>query len=160
MAWSSPVTDWAATDYFNVADWERIHDNAAYINAQITSVLGYTISTVTISDPTTSTVINATWLYNLNTLITNINRMRSWLVQYYRAYLGSDLSDQLKDDYVAGVAAVTPNYATVNQWENFLLVMYNMLDAWTPPTLSGAISLGGGGNLEFGGGGNIEFGGG
>lgn len=157
MAWTTPVTDWTATDYFNVADWERIHDNALHVNGLITSVLGYSISIVTISDPTTTTIIDTTWLYNLNTLIANINRMRAWLSQYYSDYL-SDISDLLKEDWQAGLGVQSPNYATVNGWENTLLIMYNMLDTWSAQTISGNLDLGGGGSLELGGGGYLELG--
>lgn len=35
MAWIQPKTDWVATDYFNVEDYNRINGNVAHLKAYI-----------------------------------------------------------------------------------------------------------------------------
>jgi hypothetical protein len=157
MAWTTPVTDWESSDYFNVADFDSIEDNALHVNGLFVSELGYSISSAAVTGPTTSTIGDEDALYQLNTLLENIERMRSWTALYLSEYLAGTLP-MINTNWEIGNDVPSPNYNSANSWENTLLIMYNILNTWTPPTLSGDLELGGGGSLELGGGGNLELG--
>ena len=61
MSWITPKTDWVYTDYFNVADYNRIKDNLLYLCDQI----GYV---TTLESITSDYIPTTTFFHNINNL--------------------------------------------------------------------------------------------
>lgn len=160
MPWTTPVYDRDNTDYFNVADWTRIYNNASYVNGLFTSALGYDIFFLTITAPTITTIGGQSFLDNFNNLARDIEYMRYWAHHFLARYMADPLNDEIKQDWQIGVSAAAPDYSTINLWEYSLYIIYTVLNSWADPTLSQYISFGQGGTIQFGSGGFIEFGGG
>ena len=164
MAYTTPVYDRSQSDilaqnskaYLNVADWTRIYNNAVFVSGLFTSEIGYTPTFNTQSLPTTVTVFTKS---QLNLVLANIERMRLWGYNYLGSYIFPDaLFVEIKDDWDEGHQVSAPNFSHVNSWEYVLDVLYNILNSWTPPTISGDLELfGGGGYVELIGGGNFEL---
>ena len=164
MPYTTPVTDRDQDDidaqnskaYFNVADWERIHDNAQHVNGLFSSALGVSLSFIVLDDPIAATYFHSVGQFNL--LFENIERMRAWARNYLADYLSTSLANALKTDWQAGAGVPVPNFENINEYESVIDVMYVTLNAWSAPSLSGNLDLGGGGSLELGGGGFLELG--
>ena len=164
MTYTTPVYDRTQADitaqnskaYLNVADWIRIYDNAEWVNDLFLSAIGIDINFDTQADPTTSTVPDKTdWL---NLLTGNIEVMRLWAYHYLGSYIFPDsLFVEIKDDWLDGYENNAPNFSHANSWEYVLDVLYNILNTWTPPTVTGNIEFVSGGDIELVGGGNLEF---
>lgn len=73
MAWTTPKTDWAATDKVNAADYNRWKNNLAYIRDFAYELFG-DFSTVTLYDDKTRTFVPlASELNALETILDQIN---------------------------------------------------------------------------------------
>lgn len=124
MAWVSPVYDRTAADianktskaYFNVADWQRIYDDALIVRNEIQTAYGLTITFTTLTAPTMTTIPNAT---AINSLALNIERSRA--ACGLPAALGVAV---IKTNWPGGVNAAAPDYLTVNDWERDLHLMH------------------------------------
>lgn len=117
MSFTNPIMDRSATDitnrtakaFFNVADWVRIYNNAQAAQALIQALNEISISFTTVSAPTTLSMAQAA---AINTLCQNIENIRA----------GSGLPAipgiaELETAWATGQRATSPNYITVNQWE-------------------------------------------
>jgi hypothetical protein len=125
MKYINPIYDRTATDitnktakaYFNIADWIRIYGNAEICNYVVTWMLGIGITFTTIGEPTITTIPSVT---DLNTLLTNIERMR--LESGLPAITGLKT---LSTTWLSGTSAIAPDYDDVNDWEkNIHLIIY------------------------------------
>jgi hypothetical protein len=115
--WLDPITNHVATDPFNVADWTRIHDNAAEVAALFDALsITYTPLTVLVApDITTIPVVE-----DINSLFGN--------VEILRAVSGLTLTP-IEDEYVAGMEEISPDYVAFNWVETCLLALYNWATA-------------------------------
>jgi hypothetical protein len=119
MSYTTAITNRTATDitnrtskaYFNVADWNRIYNNAQLVNALATIKLNQAILFTTLSEPTISTIPSIT---NFNALLANIERVRLAMVGLIPSLI------EIKNDWIAGVNQSVFNYTHVNQWESAL----------------------------------------
>lgn len=129
MAWVTPITDRGPTDvssptpagkgYFNVADWTRIDGNVAVIKAMLDAADYLDIPLYSLTLPDITTIPDVT---DINEFVENIERVRisSCLP------LGIGLV-MLNYAYIGGANAIVPNYETVNDWENNLLLIYTAI---------------------------------
>ena len=131
MTWTTPIYDRVLSDvttptakgYFNVADWTRIYDNAAYVNAEILTNTGHTVTFTTITAPTTS-IDPTTIITKFNTLLANIEAMRLYVNLH-----GASISAMTNLVYTAGAGEIAPSYIDVNQWEYILYQIKIFTDA-------------------------------
>ncbi len=129
MSYTDPVTDRTLADitgktakgYFNLADWQRIYNNALALNALIASVYGVTVEFTAIAEPTITTWPSVT---DVNALLVNIENMRAYL----SVPDGIGLLD-LKTDWLAGGSVDAPDYENVNEWERQVDLMLNAIAA-------------------------------
>jgi hypothetical protein len=127
MSWVNPIIDRTSADilartvkaFMNVADWTRIHGDTTEIQAQITSLLGLTVTLTTLTTPAITHFPAAA---EINALIANIEAVR----------VGACLPVTtgvvvLKHDYLDGNGAVAPDYLAVNGWERNLSLLHSLL---------------------------------
>ena len=154
MAYTTPITDRGLADitaqnskaFFNVADWTRVYGNSLEVNTLLATNI-YTLSFDTLTTPTTA---NIPTVSEINTMLSNIERMRLWASIYLSDYITDPLFVEIKDDWLAGQSNTAPNYINVNSWEKVLDLLNDYLDPFTPPTLSGnLLSLTTGGDFEM-----------
>lgn len=133
MAWSTPKTNWVSTDYFNIADYNRMKNNIAYLNGYATKVQGSTVTLPsTIPSRTASSMLYASDMNALTTDITYINSL------YAKETIGSFRT------YEAVGKSMT--YTELNQLEKAMLIIYNKyrkVTDFTLDTASLAWSVGG-----------------
>lgn len=106
MAWTTPKTTWVYTDYFNVADYNRIKDNLLYIANAINHS-----ATLPIVDYTY--VPNTTFFANVNILV----------VTLYELMTGADCG--LRTVFYENNSAWDAE--ELNKIERLTYVMYRML---------------------------------
>ena len=113
MAWATPKTDWTATSYFNVGDYNRIKGNLNYLQTLINQVYRpVTISNMG-ADKTYSDYIYAD---EFNLFETNLETMKNWIVN-----LG------IGNGIIYSANAPTFNFTELNRIESAMLLMYNNL---------------------------------
>ena len=134
MAYTTPVTDRTAADiaarnskaYMNVTDWQRIQNNADYLNDWMDTLVG-----VTFPFPNLGTAVN-TWIlraeYELNPLLEVIEGMRLWAATYIPELVSDPDFVEIRDDWLSGPSGQSPTYIQVNDWEK---VMDILNDAFT-----------------------------
>lgn len=163
MSYTTPVYDRTQSDiaaqnskaFLNYTDWIRIYDNAEWVNGLFTSEIGYSLQFDELTDPTTASIPAKTFL---NTLLENIERMRYWSNAYLSDYINDPLFVEIKDDWDEGHAVASPNFTHVNSWEKVIDIMFNVLNTWTPPVISGNLELlGSAGDFELIAGGGLEL---
>jgi hypothetical protein len=119
MAWITPVTDWAITDYFNFADWERIDGDVDVVKAMLDAAGYLDIPLNTLVTPTIYTIPTAD---DINDFVENIDRVR------VSACLPPALGlVELNYVYIGGANETAPDYADVNDWERDLELIYDNL---------------------------------
>jgi hypothetical protein len=133
MSWVEPITDRTVDDirartakaFLNVADWQRIVDNADVLAALILSVWGRVVVLGSLTPPTAVTVPTA---QDINDLVTNLNLLRTDLHLMRVSALAA-----LRCDYAGGTRSDGVNYATVNAWEWLEYTVKDAIDniVWT-----------------------------
>ena len=127
MSWISPIYDRVLSDVttptakglFNVADWERIYNNAELMHTSVGEFLGIEIPFDTITSPTTSTIPSAG---DINTLLTNINR----IITAFNPFINYSIN-VLRCNWLEGNAN-SPNYENVNDWEYALYAIHEGME--------------------------------
>lgn len=113
------VTNRTAKGFLNVADWQRVYNNAQVTKALVDFLLSISITFDTLTEPTITTIPTVS---ELNTLLANIDRIR--INSALPAISGLV---EIKDDWTAGSSADTPTYLDVNDWEQVLNVIFTMI---------------------------------
>lgn len=124
--WSTPKTNWVATDFINYYDYERIRNNIGYLH-DFASMLY--VGTDDLTDMVTKTGFsNYAYASEWNALETNLHRVFSNIVTVKS--IGNRMTF-----YDNGA---TPTYEELNRIESAILNMYNTLtgQASGRPTLS------------------------
>ena len=122
--YTTPVYDRTLADvvaknskaYLNVADWQRIDNNAQETVSFVNLALGGSLTLSAIAAITTASIPDTD---DLNDIAGNIELMRAWVDTNF-TITDPDFTE-VKDDYVSGAK---PNYASANQWEKVLDIMY------------------------------------
>jgi hypothetical protein len=125
MNYQAPVTDRAAADitgrtakaFINMVDWARIYSNAQFIHTLLETISGYG---VTFNAITAWTVTTIPTVAEFNILLANIERLR--LASNLPAITGFT---EIKDDWIAGTAAESPDYVDANLWEFVIDTIYH-----------------------------------
>lgn len=110
------ITNRTAKAFMNVADWQRIYNNAQMADTLVSFLLSTGITFDAIADPTITTIPTVT---QLNTLLANIERVR--VASGLPAITGLV---EITSIWTAGSAANAPDYLDVNTWEQVLSIIY------------------------------------
>jgi len=165
MAWSTPVTDRTLQDvtlgtekaFINVVDLNRILENTDVVYDLFVSELGITL----LYAPLSPLVKDRGYIpskADLNAMLGNIENMRAWGRNYLWKYLQPDPGFVAIDHaWNDGKTAAAPDYTDANTWEHVLLSLYTILSDWTPPVVSGNLTLQSGSDLELIGSGYLEL---
>ena len=124
MRYTEPITDRAQSDidnltvkaFFNVADWQRIYNNAQVAKALLDFLFSINITFDTVTEPTIITIPTVT---QLNTLLANIDRLR----------IESNLPaitelNEIASDWKEGSGAPSPDYLDANEWEQVIDLIF------------------------------------
>ena len=115
MAWTTPKTDWNATDYYNYGDLNRVEANTQHINDLLESI-GYTPAITGIDTSRDNTDI--TFYDDLNRIETNINNLST--SSYEPLTWENPVTDwQSLDNF---------DYNDANRLEGNLLGLYTMVN--------------------------------
>lgn len=126
--YQNPITDRTAEDvtnktvkaFFNVADWQRIYNNAQVTKSLVDFLLSINI---TFNSVATSTITTIPTAASLNTLLANIN-----LIVTSKNNLPAIAGlTTLKDDWAEGTGADSPDYLDANEWETILDLILSMV---------------------------------
>jgi hypothetical protein len=125
MRYIAPVTDRSAADianktakaFFNVADWQRVHNNAQVTKALVDFLLSINVTFDAVIEPTIATVPTVA---QLNALLGNIDRLR--IESSLPAITGLA---EITSDWQSGTGANAPDYLDANEWEQVLDVILN-----------------------------------
>ena len=129
MSYTTPVTDRTYADiaarnskaYFNAVDWQRIKNNELVTRNLAEILLSISVSATMIADVTTASIPNVS---TVNALLTNIENLR--LAVAGESITGT--STEIKDDWAAGMSAVSPTFADVNLWESTLHAIWTYIN--------------------------------
>lgn len=135
MAWETPKTNWRATDYFNLNDWNRIKNNLVYLADEIQaagvtrpSVLDLTLTRDTMS------LVTVQLANRLETTLKNVKNALHSIVPAKKTWYARTSVSYTQN----------PNYEDWNRWEATIQQIYtdiqNMKSAWV---YSGEINCGG-----------------
>lgn len=113
------ITDKTSKAYFNISDWERINTNTDVVLAFENFIQGLSIAVVELTAPTITTIPLVT---AINQLIENIETIRT-----NSGLPTLEEIEELKDDWIAGIQHIAPDYENVNQWEKNLEFIYKYL---------------------------------
>ncbi|MBK8467725.1 MAG: hypothetical protein IPL32_18075 [Chloracidobacterium sp.] len=127
MTYITPITDRSENDiksrtakaFFNVADWQRIYNNAQVTKTLVDLIQGGSILFDTLPSITITTIPTVT---ELNTLLANIERIR---VEANLPAIPGLTS--IFAEWGEGVGSESPDYLDVNEWEQVLDLIYNLV---------------------------------
>lgn len=133
MAWQTPKTNWQATDFFNIEDWNRIVGNIEYVKS-LCPELYPDFSIASISEKTYSDYLYAR---EINDIENNIYKINSSTYP---------LKVDGQKNWVSNANA--PSYVDFNRWESIILRIKESLEGQLEclPRLS--FILGTGGDLQ------------
>lgn len=110
--------------FFNVADWDRIEDNAIAVREVLVNQFGILVTfTGTTSAPAITSIPDVD---DFNRLLENIEQLRQAALSVMPALTASAVTH----DWVAGVAQDAPDYTDVNHWEEVIDIINNLLDIY------------------------------
>lgn len=143
MSYTTPITDRTHADvlarnskaFLNVADWNRIYNNARLANALAVIELATPIAFDPVSEPTIATIPTASWP---NTMLANIERLRLEMVALIPTLT------EIKDDWEGGAHKPVFDYQYVNQWERTIDAIWEYFDGSdldVCPTLAANLTL-------------------
>ncbi len=107
----------------SVDDWGRVYGNIEYINAEILTITGHTVSFTAITAPTTAKD-PTTLVAIFNTLLANIEATRVYLNS-----IGASVTAIVTLVYTGGAGTRAPKYTDVNEWEYCLAQLKLAADA-------------------------------
>lgn len=150
MSYITPVTDRAQSDidalnskaYFNVADWQRIYNNARLMIDVANILGGFSLGWDSLTDPSTTSFPSVT---DFNTLLENIELAR-------QAVDIPEAQTAIKYDWVAGLDYPSPNFNHVNQWESVIDAIWVYYDGGSIlacPTLTSNLTVLTGNNAVY-----------
>lgn len=105
--WVDPKTNWVATDYFNLADWQRIVNNGLYVY----SFIGATFSW---EDCTLADTMALPYYDIVNKLETNLLNLSTSPNIVKVGFTPTTWKPRTADDYVRN-----PSFEDFNRWEQF-----------------------------------------
>ena len=109
MAWTTPKTNWTASDYFNYSDFNRIKNNIVYLAAMPNPAVSITAMG---NDRTVSSFPYAD----------DFNKFQRNLFT-----IGEAVGIGYHNFPMFYINGPTPTYANLNQIESFILTLYNEL---------------------------------
>lgn len=123
MSYTTAKTNWIASDYFNVVDWNRIYNNSHLASALAAILRAETIVFDVVAMPAISDNPQTAG-GKLNTILANIERLR--LAVADEAIAGALL--EIKDDWELGPDKAVPNYNHANLWESTIDAIWEYFD--------------------------------
>ena len=115
--WTTPKTDWVATDYFNWSDFNRIKNNLAYLHDEAEKVCPpFSVNSTSTADITSYEYI---WLPS------DINKLEQDLTTIFQAVKYPDMSIGNQKTFSYNGAFI--NYTELNRIESASLNIYNRL---------------------------------
>lgn len=126
MPYVTAVFDRTATDiatrtskaFFNIADWDRIEDNAIEVRAQLIANYGIMIVfTGTASAPAITSIPDVD---DFNRLLENIEQLRQAAESVLPVLSSVSGFSAVTHDWVAGPWEDSPDYTDVNHWEEVM----------------------------------------
>lgn len=108
--------------FLNIADWDRIEDNAVYVRGELVSTTGITIIfTSTTSAPAITSIPDVD---DFNRLLENIEQLRQAAEDVMPALTTISGFSVVAHDWIAGVSQNAPDYTDVNHWEEVIDIIY------------------------------------
>lgn len=112
--WTTPKTDWVATDYFNWSDFNRIKNNLAYLHDEAEKVCPpFTVNSTSTEDITS---------YEYVWLPSDINKLEQDLTNIFRAVNYPDMSIGNQKSFTYNGAFI--DYKELNRIESASLNIY------------------------------------
>lgn len=129
MAWTTPKTNWVATDYFNYSDYNRIVGNIIHLKSMFQQLFpGFTMETM----ESTKTEESMIYASEINAIENNLEKLN---LRSYRLNIGS------KKTYKVNGATTT--YDEFNRIESACLSLFNTMSVHANYVPHLAIRLGG-----------------
>lgn len=117
MAWTTPKTNWVASDYFNWSDFNRIKNNLAYLHDRAEEVYpSFSVNSTSTEDVTD---------YNYIWLPSDINKLEQDLTTLYQHMTLRDFNIGTQKTFTYNGAFIT--YTELNRIESATLNIYNRL---------------------------------
>lgn len=131
MAWTTPKTNWVATDFINYTDYERVRNNILYLRDLASTVY----AEITLENMTAKSGFSAyPYASEFNTLERNLHHI-------FNSINTIPSIGTMMTFYDNGA---TPNYAEWNRIESACLSMYNTLNGQISGRLMLSFTLNGG----------------
>lgn len=137
MPYTAAIFDRTQTDidtrtskaFLNIADWDRIEDNAVYVRGELVDLFGVmVIFTGTTSAPAITSIPDVD---DFNRLLENIEQLRQAAEDVMPALTTTTGFSAVAHDWVAGVSQDAPNYTDANHWEEVIDIIYQTLTEYT-----------------------------
>lgn len=137
MPYVTAVTDRTQTDidtrtskaFFNVADWDRIEDNAIFVKDELITYSGAVIIFTGIaSAPAITSIPNVD---DFNRLLENIEYLRQAAASVIPTLTDTAGFSAIAYDWEAGASKEAPDYTDVNQWERVIDLIHSQIAAET-----------------------------
>ena len=140
MAYTTPVYNRALSDilarnskaYLNLADWQRIDNNAEHVGDLLLSIfVSALITQNTVATMTTASIPDTD---DVNDLAENIEAIREWIATNHPTSTAATDADfaEVKDDYTSPLDLTFTGYSypfqVVNLWEKVLDIANDWLD--------------------------------
>ena len=116
MAWTQPVTNWSARNYFNYTDWNRIESNTQAL-AELLQTCGFNVSLSTITDRTDGSYLD---FYD------SVNRIENNMLTLYNCY--AVLPPGWQTPKTTWSYDQSFSYQDTNRIEGNELVLYNLVN--------------------------------
>lgn len=117
MAWTTPKTNWVASDYFNWSDFNRIKNNLAYLHDRAEEVYpSFSVNSTSTEDVTD---------YNYIWLPSDINKLEQDLTTLYQHMTLRDFNIGTQKTFTYNGAFIT--FTELNRIESATLNIYNRL---------------------------------
>lgn len=132
MAWTGVKTDWVSTDYFNIADYNRVVGNLEYLRGLASELFEEITFTAIPSEKTVNDKILASEMTAIENNLYLLNTKTYKLSKY-------EIGE--KNSYKAN--AKTHNYEDMNRIEDAIIKLYNLMTVHKASLPRLAITLGG-----------------
>lgn len=114
--------------FMNIADWDRIEDNAVFVRGELVTLFGITlVFTGTTSAPAITSIPDVD---DFNRLLENIEKLRQAAESVMPALTTTSGFSAVAHDWIAGITQDAPDYVDVNQWEKVIDLIHNLMDVY------------------------------
>ena len=130
--WTTPKTDWVATDYFNWSDFNRIKNNLAYLHDEAEKVC----PPFSVNSTSTSNITSYSYIWNPS----DINKLEQDLTAIFNAVKYSDMGIGTQKSFTYNGAFI--DYKELNRIESASLEIYRRLENQVDGRTHIAVTLG------------------